>query len=286
MSLKLTDFSTQLPDIRSYGFIIFDPIWAIENHISGSNELYYVIEGNVKLQLNNRSYSAKKGEFLLVPESTSHRDEFEVDTTFKVFMIHFNWSFSKKFFSHFNNDLLKELTESETMTIGNMINEIQNDLIEDDSDINRMLANSRLYSILLLLLKKSIDLNQPKPDKIKLESKRNKRLELIKQARLFVESNFNEMITLDSLAQTLNVSPHHLSHVFSQETNFSLFSYITSVRMENAKKLLMKGDKFVLEVAEAVGYNSESYFNKVFKKYFNHTPSHYQGANLKKEKKV
>lgn len=273
----------KIPEIHSFGFVIFDPIWAEREHASSNNELIFVIEGRVDLHMGKNVYSASKGDLLLIPSNTKHRDEFDLDSTFKTFMLQFRWAGKDDFFARFRNDLWRGLSEGDRMELTRMINSIQNELIEEDAEINRMIANSTLHASLLFLYKRMSlkEVARDEPDQ-----RRQRRLELIKKTRLYVERNYNQMITLESIACDLGVSPHHLSHVFSQETNFSLFSYITSVRMENAKKLLMKGTMFVSEVAEAVGYNSESYFTKVFKKYFHHTPSHFQGGALNQEKHV
>ena len=68
------------------------------------------------------------------------------------------------------------------------------------------------------------------------------------------------------MASALHVSGYHLSHVFSRESNFSLFAYLTAVRMEKAKALLAEGELTVSQVAHAVGYATPNYFSKVFRK--------------------
>ena len=66
----------------------------------------------------------------------------------------------------------------------------------------------------------------------------------------------------------LNVSPFYLSHVFSRESDFSLFTYLTNLRMRRSRALLQAGTGNVTDVAHAVGYDDEGYFSKVFRKYF------------------
>ena len=79
--------------------------------------------------------------------------------------------------------------------------------------------------------------------------------------------------TLDQIAAALQVSPFHLSRVFSQESDFSLFGYLATVRLTKARQLLLEEDLPVAEVAYAVGYASPNYFAKVFRKAFGHPPS-------------
>ena len=67
-------------------------------------------------------------------------------------------------------------------------------------------------------------------------------------------------MTLDGIARALNVSPFHLSHVFSEESFYPLFKYLSRLRMEKARALLAGGRLNVSEVARAVGYDDCNYF--------------------------
>lgn len=76
----------------------------------------------------------------------------------------------------------------------------------------------------------------------------------------------------------LQVSPFYLSRVFSQESDFSLFEYLTEVRINEAKKLLSDGRLLVSEVAQRTGYDNGNYFSKVFRRKVGCSPSKYRGA--------
>ncbi|MDD4538867.1 MAG: helix-turn-helix transcriptional regulator, partial [Lentisphaeria bacterium] len=78
---------------------------------------------------------------------------------------------------------------------------------------------------------------------------------------------------LEMLAEFLSVSPFFLSRVFNSESGFSLSEYLTMVRMNQAKTLLLDGRMNVSEIADAVGYEDSGYFSKVFKRHFGCSPS-------------
>jgi len=271
----------QLPRINSLGFHIFDPIWALKDHSSNTIELIYIVEGKVSLLLDGQTFQAQKGEVLIIPSKSVHRDEFDFDSGFETFMVHFHWEGEQNFFSQYSNHDLQHFSESDRADIAKIIDSMQNDLFEGDSEYNQLLLGTRCLTILLLMLKIHQQSQTDPAESERLNSGKRKRLALIKQAKIYLEEHYPEVISLDDIAQNLRVSPYHLSHVFSQESNFSLFSYLTSLRMGKAKSLLIKGNLNVSEVATAVGYNNESYFSKVFKRYFNNTPSHFVGFNGK-----
>lgn len=91
-----------------------------------------------------------------------------------------------------------------------------------------------------------------------------------------VKSRFQEDLTLDSVAEELNVSLFYLSKLFRKHTGSNFTEYLTQVRINQAKKLLAAGDMSVKEAAYAAGFNSQSYFSKIFKKYTGVAPSEYR----------
>jgi two-component system response regulator YesN len=74
------------------------------------------------------------------------------------------------------------------------------------------------------------------------------------------------------------VSPYHLSHVFSRESDFTLWGYLMQVRMTEAKKLLRTGRLNVSEVGRAVGYEDPNYFSKAFRKHVGQSPTGYAAS--------
>ena len=101
--------------------------------------------------------------------------------------------------------------------------------------------------------------------------------QIVRNAIQIVKSRFQEDITLDNVAEELNVSPFYLSKLFRKHTGTNFTDYLTQTRVKRSQKLLEAGQLSVKEVAYAVGFNSQSYFSKVFKKYTGTVPSDYKG---------
>ena len=95
------------------------------------------------------------------------------------------------------------------------------------------------------------------------------------KAKNYIDNHYAENISRQSLAERFYVTADHLSHLFNKETGLSIPDYITRVRMNEAKRLLLQG-KTVSEAAQAVGYDNFAYFTTVFKKLEGVTPSEYR----------
>ncbi len=82
----------------------------------------------------------------------------------------------------------------------------------------------------------------------------------------YIKKNCAEKLTLDSLAKEVYLSKSYLSSIFKQETGMSLTSYITKVRIEKSKKLLLEDCISLAIISSQCGFKDQSYFTKVFKK--------------------
>ncbi|MCH4888568.1 response regulator [Acidaminobacter sp. JC074] len=92
----------------------------------------------------------------------------------------------------------------------------------------------------------------------------------------YLEKHFSEEISLESVADYLHISPEYLSRLFKKETTKTFIHYLTTLRLEAAKRLIEDTQLKNFEVAEKVGYNEPNYFSYVFKKRYGISPSKYR----------
>ena len=109
-----------------------------------------------------------------------------------------------------------------------------------------------------------------------LESRKQQR-DLLAQAIGFIDKYFTEeTISLDRVAQKVNISPNYFSAMFSQEMGQTFIEYLTGKRIAEAKRMLRQTDMRSSEIAFAVGFRDSHYFSFVFKKVAGCTPSEYR----------
>ena len=108
------------------------------------------------------------------------------------------------------------------------------------------------------------------------ESRKQQR-DLLAQAIDFIDLHYTqESISLDRVAQKVNISPNYFSAMFSQEMGQTFIEYLTGKRIAEAKRMLRQTDMRSSEVAFAVGFRDSHYFSFVFKKVAGCTPSEYR----------
>ncbi len=259
-----------LPKILNIRVIVFETIWAQDFHSSYANELLHVLDGKFELTFpDGRRYPAAAGDTLFVPHSTMHKDIFEFEDDLKILLVSFHWEHFDEFAQGVSNSNINKIRPE----IRNEVRWIFERMREDrgGGEIDSIVAGARVMNLLTLIYR---DLTQTAEPAVE----NNSQHELIQAARRYIERNFALQLRLEDIAVHLRVSPFHLSRVFSQESDFSLFEYLTEVRINEAKKLLRDGRLLVSEVAERTGYDNGNYFAKVFRRKVGISPGKYRST--------
>ncbi len=92
----------------------------------------------------------------------------------------------------------------------------------------------------------------------------------------YLQEHLSQEVSLSVLAERFHLNPQYISQLFKNEIGVGFLAYLTNIRMERAKHLLLSTSLSVAEVAEQSGYGDYRVFTKVFKKSEGITPSQYR----------
>lgn len=92
----------------------------------------------------------------------------------------------------------------------------------------------------------------------------------------YLQEHLEEEVSLSVLAEQFHLSGQYISQLFKSEIGVNFLTYLTGIRMERAKQLLVSTSLSIVEVAERSGYGDYRVFSKVFKKSEGITPSQYR----------
>lgn len=98
------------------------------------------------------------------------------------------------------------------------------------------------------------------------------------KARKFIREHSGEELSLTQVAKAVDTSSNHLSEKFKEVTGVNFVDYVAHTRFEKACRLLEDVDLRISEIAFAVGFQSLSQFNRVFKRLSGKSPSAYRGS--------
>lgn len=100
--------------------------------------------------------------------------------------------------------------------------------------------------------------------------------DLVRKAISYISKNYHMNLTLEDVANHVHLNPAYFSTLFKQSTGSSFKEFLNIVRIEEGKRLLANTDYSIIDIAIAIGFDNQSYFSKVFKKYTGLTPKQYR----------
>ena len=107
---------------------------------------------------------------------------------------------------------------------------------------------------------------------------------LVERATKYIEDHYECDLKAAEVADVINVSSNHFSHLFKKETGKHFNDYLHDIRVGKAKTMLIETPYRVHEIAKLVGYREYKYFVHIFKKYTSMTPTEFRNLSEKDEK--
>lgn len=241
-------------------------------HFHEGYEIYIMIDGAVNYIMPDDTYELSSGTFILINPFTIHKKVTKSDT-YTTFLINFNVNILKKYFTE--EALKKILTPFSVIPYGKLSERSVQKIMKLAQRLARtkdkvMIAMS--IAEILHLLKKSEAL---KSTHTELEET------LDKTVYEYVANNLDKKITLDLLASELYISKQALISQFQKNFGTSPIYFVNRVKMNFAHSMLLYPEFSIERISKYCGFNSLSYFSKVFKDVFGETPSQYRRSALK-----
>ena len=99
---------------------------------------------------------------------------------------------------------------------------------------------------------------------------------MITRAKAYINENQTEDLSLGMVAKAVNASSYYFCKMFKKATGINFTDYLSRVRIEKAKNLLLNPNLRVSEIAYEVGFQSLTHFNRVFRKQCGVSPTSYR----------
>ena len=101
----------------------------------------------------------------------------------------------------------------------------------------------------------------------------------IRKANSYIMDNYNKKITIDEIAEYVNISKSYLEHQYKKQMGQTILGFINVLRVQKASKLLLKTSMKISEIATQVGYQDKNQLNYEFKKIIGMSPREYRKNN-------
>jgi AraC-like DNA-binding protein len=264
-----------LPTLVSLQTIAVGDIWGEKFHSTPSNELLHVLSGTASIQYHRRTIRVGPGDTFVIPQGTQHRDIRSEGETYRVIYTFFRWPSGKKLLETLQPAALIGIPTSARTHIQMLVRQLESEYLGEARGSSERMQLT-LMEIILALARHSHAAGPVKKSARETMGKA-RRKKLAEEVHRYLSLHCSEQISLEDLAQTLDVSPFHLCRTYTQAFGVSMTDTIARLRVERGAELLKTGNVSVKEAALRSGFTDPNYFAKVFRKVTGLSPSHYAG---------
>ncbi len=106
-----------------------------------------------------------------------------------------------------------------------------------------------------------------------------KKMSQLKPAIEYMQYHYDQPLTLADISKAAHLSASRLAHLFREQMGITLIDYLTNVRINHAKRMLLTTESNCTHICYEVGYNNQSYFTRVFKQITGMTPRDFRSQN-------
>ena len=248
-------------------------------HYHNCYELYYLKDGIRDYLIVGKIYRIKKGDLVFIPPEEIHSTIRAGDGGYDRYLLYIQKNCMEDLlgkdaagalFPCFSRSpRVASLTEAEQATAEYLLNHISN---PEHPDIYRRICVCQILTMLNLHDYDTSD--APAPESVSTHR-------TVSQVISYIGTHYAEDLSLETLSKQLFLSPCHLSRIFKKMVGVSFVNYVNNIRVKEAKRLLLGSHYSILEIAELVGYQSNTHFDRVFKKITGMSPLEYRKDNSK-----
>lgn len=236
-------------------------------HFHNEYSIVYVTSGVHKFETSSALHEISKGTIRIINPHEQHKT-LDSEWSYINFMLsreYINFIMKNSFNSALENiKFIPTIKDEKATKLFLKLNSsiILNDTSSMEIDINAINFIEYLIS--------NYSLNKLDRNKVCIEKKPS--IEITEKVKKYIEENFKEKITLDDIAEDLQINKFLFLNEFKKRINITPYQYLLIIRANYAKELILKNIS-LSEVAFECGFSDQSNMIKNFKKVYNYSPS-------------
>lgn len=256
--------------------------WQSILHSHPFSELFFVVNGNGSFMAEGESFPVRENDMVIINPHVEHTEK-SLNTSPLEYIVlgieGLSFSFDDISAAH---DAVSVQTASgavykynvQSSNIYAYLNIMLEEISKKDSSYETVCQN--LLEVLLICMLRN--------EKFSIIQNANSMLSReCAQIKNYLDSNYSENITLDTLASITHMNKYYMAHAFTKHTGLSPINYLLQKRIQEGKHLLESTTYSIAEISTMLGFSSQSYFSQAFKKAAGTTPIQHRNAFRRKK---
>lgn len=257
--------------ISAADYVQVDPLWRHNHHLNTNNCFYFIQDGEGEIQVGNEIINPSPGQLVFLPDGETISYRTSMIRPFRKYYCHFHAT--ANFLSLFQLIHLPKCMTLLNLEERNGLEKRFTDLIaavHQDNPIGKIRVKSIMYEMICFLLER-----QGSYPELPLSPSIMKWNAVLK----YMEQHLYDQTTIERIAAVFNYNPKYLARSFKSSFGVSPHRYMDTLRLKQARKLLLSTQSSLSEIADAIGMD-RSQFSKWFKKYSDVSPHQFRSTKM------
>lgn len=256
-------------NVDHYGAEVCDSGYSFGPSVRHNYVLHFILSGCGRFTINGKTVFLQTGDIFLLPKDKLTFYQADQDDPWSYLWVGFSGSRADNILRQTN--LLDNFychSSIHSPIVKQMIKIIDSDK-QPFNIAGELQLISKFYQLLAYLIAAFPNQNT--------SSQQTKNY--IRQVLKMIHSQYDKPLRVSAIADKMNLNRSYLYKIFKEQTGYSIKDYILQVRMEKSSKLLQNPALSITEIAHSVGFSDPLAFSKIFKKYFQISPSQYRKSH-------
>lgn len=248
-------------------------------HFHSSYEIYFLLEGERSYFMENRTYHIRPGGLAFISQNRIHKTSAIRSARHERVLIEIEPQLMRRITGLFSDFPVQsffavdygalDLTQEESAFVKGLLLRMAGEIREKPPEFEECVCLI-LGELLIFIFRKA----GSAPDGYSaLNSEKHRK---VYEIAGYISEKYQEIASVDQISRQFFVNKCYLCHIFRDVTGLTVSEYLNDCRIMAAKKLLTETSDSISQIASAVGYDSMTYFDRVFRKHIGQSPIRYR----------
>ncbi|HBA68169.1 MAG TPA: AraC family transcriptional regulator [Lachnospiraceae bacterium] len=260
-------------NLRYISMSKYEGDWQSLPHTHHFTELFYVISGNGNFHVENELIPVKPNDLMIINPHVEHTEKTMTNNPMEYIVFGVD---GLAFSFHDKDSRGKNYSHYSYTSSQNQLVDYSRLMLQEfhEKKAGFDIVCRSILQMLLVFISRELDLSIIS-DSTFLISKE------CALAKRYIDTNYSQNITLDTLAAITHINKYYLAHSFTSCIGQSPINYLSEKRLQASMELLVSTNHSIAQIASSTGFSSQSYFSQIFKKSVGMTPQQYRKIHTK-----